>query len=182
MMHKNFAKPAPHTPPALPGQGRVLARIKSNVIVDLRGCWLWLGSLDGRGYGRVKVRGRLRKAHVAAFVEVRGEPPPDTVLDHLCRTRHCCNPEHLEPVPGVVNTRRGASLTNAKRAQTHCVRGHELVGENVYERRDRPGCRECRACKRLRRKVLAKGVAKYSKLNLGLPEDWNDYTPDRGPQ
>lgn len=160
----------------------ILARIKANVLIGPRGCWLWLKSLDDRGYGRVSVRGRIKKAHVAAFVELRGEPPAGTVLDHLCCTRHCCNPEHLEPVPGVVNTRRGASLTNAKREQTHCVRGHELAGENVYVRRDRPGCRECRTCKVLRRKVLAKGMVKCSKLALGLPEDWNDYTPDRGPQ
>lgn len=159
----------------------ILARIKANVLIDPRGCWLWLKSLDDRGYGRVSVRGRIKKAHVAAFIELRGAPPAGTVLDHTCRTRHCCNPEHLEPVPGVVNTRRGNSFTNAKREQTHCVRGHELAGDNVYVRRDR-NTRECRACKVLRRRVLAKGVAKCSKLSLGLPEDWNDYTPDRGPQ
>lgn len=46
-----------------------------------------------------------------------------------------------------------------KREQTHCVRGHELAGDNVLRRRDR-NTRECRACKVLRWRVLAKGVVR----------------------
>ncbi|GMV17943.1 MAG: hypothetical protein AMXMBFR56_61670 [Polyangiaceae bacterium] len=139
----------------------ILARIKANVLIGPRGCWLWLGTLDHRGYGRIKYRGRMARTHIVSFVAARGQPPADTVLDHVvCQTRHCCNYEHLEPVPGVVNTRRGNSFTNAKREQTHCVRGHELAGGNVILRRDRPGTRECRACKVLRRRVLAKGMVK----------------------
>ena len=34
-------------------------------------------------------------------------------IDHLCRVRHCVNPDHLEAVESKVNTRRGkrAKLT-----------------------------------------------------------------------
>ena len=130
----------------------MIERIKQTVFVAPNGCWLWLGCLDHKGYGRIKVKGRSARTHIEAFKAVRGDPPPSTVLDHKCRTRHCCNPFCLEPVTSVVNTLRGEGPTALRKRQTHCVHGHELVGDNLCVRKDRPGTRECRACKRLRRK------------------------------
>jgi hypothetical protein len=125
----------------------VISRIKEGCLITPT-CWLWLGCLDDRGYGRVKVKGRSARTHIEAFTAVRGAPPKGAVLDHLCRVRHCCNPAHLEPISPLENTRRGESPSAQRRRQTHCIRGHELAGDNVYERKDRPGMRECRACYR----------------------------------
>ena len=133
----------------------ILSRIKQNVLIDPRGCWLWLGCLDHKGYGRIKVNGRSARVHIVTFTILVGPPPPSTVLDHTCRTRHCCNPGCLEPVTAVENNRRGESPSAQRRRQTHCKYGHELVGDNVYERPDRPGMRECRTCKRQQRVKVA---------------------------
>ncbi len=40
-----------------------------------RGCWLWTGTRDGRGYGRIKIDGRPRAAHRVAWTLTRGPIP-----------------------------------------------------------------------------------------------------------
>jgi hypothetical protein len=68
-------------------------------------------------------------------------------LDHLCRVRHCVNPEHLEPVTPGENTRRSPiHISVIRAARTHCKQGHEFTPENTY--RHGPGLRwrSCRAC------------------------------------
>ena len=71
------------------------------------GCWLWLGKLNSYGYGITSRGGRGLMAHRVAYEQRVGPIPPALVLDHLCRTRACCNPQHLEPVTIGENVRRG---------------------------------------------------------------------------
>lgn len=73
------------------------------------GCWLWTGTWEtGNGYGKVSFRGRHRVVHRVVYELVTGDVLPDElVLDHRCRVRMCCNPDHLEPVTVKENTRRG---------------------------------------------------------------------------
>lgn len=52
----------------------------------------------------------------------------------------------MEPVPHVVNVRRGESEPPKNRLKTHCYRGHEFKPENT--KIDLHGWRTCRACKR----------------------------------
>jgi hypothetical protein len=74
------------------------------------GCWLWPGGLSG-GYGHVtyRVDGEKHdaKLHVLVYELLVGPAPDGLLLDHHCRNRHCCNPEHLEPVSKQVNVIRG---------------------------------------------------------------------------
>lgn len=60
-------------------------------------CWLWTGWRTN-GYGRFTTNGKNWRAHRFAFEEMRGPIPEGLQLDHLCRVRHCVNPDHLEPV------------------------------------------------------------------------------------
>tara|TARA_R110001599_G_scaffold171353_1_gene362439 strand:+ start:450812 stop:451306 length:495 start_codon:yes stop_codon:yes gene_type:complete len=46
-------------------------------------------------------------AHRARFAATGQALLPTDVLDHLCRNRACCNPEHLEIVDNAENIRRG---------------------------------------------------------------------------
>lgn len=69
------------------------------------GCWLWTGSLDQDGYGRVTINGRAgRLVHRVVYELARGTIPAGLVLMHKCERHHpgttgrrCCRPEHLEP-------------------------------------------------------------------------------------
>ena len=73
-------------------------------------CWLWQGELNRNGYGRVWVQGKRLMAHRVIYEAIIGPIPEGMVLDHLCRNRACCNPQHLEPVTVRENTHRGAAV------------------------------------------------------------------------
>jgi hypothetical protein len=57
--------------------------------------------------------GGKKGAHVLAWELVNGPVPDGFGLDHLCRVRHCVNPEHLEIASQAENVQRGqlAKLT-----------------------------------------------------------------------
>ncbi len=84
---------------------RELRRILMQITITDSDCWEWR-SLDDKGYGKVKHNGKTGGAHRYVWSLVHGDPPKDLELDHLCRNRACCNPEHLEPVTAKENIRR----------------------------------------------------------------------------
>ena len=57
-------------------------------------CWVWTGSTNGHGYGRLNVRGKWLGAHRVAFELANGKAPEQCVL-HSCDNPPCCNPAHL---------------------------------------------------------------------------------------
>ena len=67
-------------------------------------CWIWTGSVDGMGYGRIGTellgycRMRLEGAHRVSYRWLFGPIPKDLDLDHVCEVKRCVNPFHLEPV------------------------------------------------------------------------------------
>lgn len=127
-------------------------RILASVCKNDDGCWVWTGPKVRRGgYGALAVKGRTAVAHRLAYEEFVGPIPEGLQLDHLCRVTLCCNPEHLEPVTPRENSLRSESLPAINARKTHCIHGHEFNTENTYWRRDRPGCRQCKACERERR-------------------------------
>lgn len=77
-------------------------------------CWEWTGARTKDGYGQATRGGRNVKAHRHVYQALVG-PLTDGVqqLDHLCRVRHCCNPDHLEPVTPLENVRRGLPAVSA---------------------------------------------------------------------
>ena len=112
------------------------------------GCWIWSAAKSADGYGRFSFDGG-QLAHRFSFLLANGAVPGGRELDHLCRTRHCVNPAHLEAVTKLVNVRRGVSGAVAiERAKTitHCPSGHPYSGSNLLLRRN--GYRLCRECKR----------------------------------
>ncbi len=115
-------------------------------------CWLWPGADSGNGYGRISVDGKTRATHIVAYELFTGTRVPEgMVLDHKCRNRACYNPKCLKPIPGVDNTLIGEGPTALNARKTHCLRGHELVGDNLITRvRNGRTNRECRACKQMR--------------------------------
>jgi hypothetical protein len=109
-------------------------------------CWLWTGHVSKWGYGETGMRIRptasgTKLAHRISYELLVGPIPEGLHLDHLCRVRHCVNPEHLEPVTAKENTERGLHGV----LRTHCLRGHELTPDNVRNIKA-DGARRCRTC------------------------------------
>lgn len=119
--------------------------------VDTAGdCWLWLGPLQGDGYGKVPVRHSCTAVAHRFFYEHLVGPIPDGLqLDHLCRVRICVRPDHLEPVSIRENSLRSDSFAARHARQEGCKRGHPFDEANTYLRRNARGglSRVCRRCR-----------------------------------
>ena len=127
--------------------GSLSPRLQAKVDVT-DDCWLWTGTTDIGGYGRIWIPElhATQPAHRVVYEYLVGPVPTDLVLDHLCRVRHCVRPDHLEPVTQRENILRGdlPDLNKAKGAAvTHCKRGHEYTAENTYIHHGRRTCRTC---------------------------------------
>lgn len=116
------------------------------VRIDTAGpCWEWAGChVDG--YGKVSTGGRTWRIHRLVWTLLVGPVPDNLVLDHLCRNRGCCNPDHLEPVEQRQNLLRAPTVTAMWAARTHCESGHEYTPKNTRIEPD--GARRCRTCRR----------------------------------
>ena len=126
-------------------RGKPTARERLLAKVDTTGtCWLWTGFIADNGYGGFSIGYSRVSAHRASYELFVGPIPEGLVIDHLCRVRHCVNPDHLEAVTQSVNVSRGS---NFNRDKTHCPQGHEYTPENVI-RKTVDGGRSCRTCNR----------------------------------
>lgn len=135
------------------------------------GCWLWLGSIDRKGYGQIREPGgaRVRVATHVALEVYRGEKVPDgRYAMHRCDTPSCVNPDHLFVGTPLENQRD--SIAKGRKAKPPpstigrglrnvCVRGHSLSGENIYFWKSGKG-RSCKECQRIRK-------ASYKARSLG---------------
>lgn len=138
--------------------GFLLSKIRRNVIT---GCWEWVGARDSRGYGNVRVNGRVRKAHCVVYELVRESIPADLECDHLCRVPWCVNPAHLELVTHAENVQRGAARwvpAARQRAKRRCPQGHAYTKANTYVQPSTGG-RACRMCARERKRARGEGRA-----------------------
>ena len=121
---------------------------------DKSQCWPWTGTLN-QGYGQVRWRGRVRRAHLVAYELLRGSIPERKLGDHLCHTqsrncpgghncphRRCVNPWHIEFVVHAENVRRGLGPSANNARKTCCPKGHPYSGRNSQ------GGRVCAICLR----------------------------------
>lgn len=127
-------------------------RLYANTEPNDTGCWLWLGSKGRGGYCQLKWRGKSGYVHRRSYVLWHGPIPDGMVVCHACDVPNCINPDHLfagtqqqnvqdSIRKGRINLRNGAAL------RTHCPKGHEYSGVNLY-RNPNTGHRICRSCQR----------------------------------
>ena len=132
-----------------------MLRTKTPLIVRLMArverdgeCWKFTGARNAYGYGVIGVGGRgqgIALTHRVTYEHFIGPIPAGRDLDHLCRNRWCCNPNHLEAVTRQENVARGLRGRGyGPRERTHCKAGHPYAPENTYYRPD--GSRRCKTC------------------------------------
>ncbi|WP_366909289.1 HNH endonuclease signature motif containing protein [Nesterenkonia sp.] len=110
--------------------------IRRNITPGDGGCWLWTRSRSRDGYGWASYQDKTYEAHRLVYRLTHGGVPDGKVIDHLCRVRHCVNPDHLEAVTPGENLRRSELTPAGAKA---CVKGHPFEQWN--------GQRRCRTCR-----------------------------------
>ena len=137
---------AAHGRNRLPAGARFLGKIEVTET-----CWLWKAGTHSNGYGKFySPVGYL--AHQFAYAAWVGPLVRGLQIDHLCRVRHCVNPDHLEQVTPRVNTLRGETPAALNASLQTCRRGHPFDAENTYHRNGRRHCRACRSAHRASRR------------------------------
>jgi hypothetical protein len=103
-------------------------------------CWIWLGTKNQYGYGRITKNGKFLLVHRVLYEQYVG--PISKQLDHLCRNRSCVRPSHLQDATHQENCLRGRTPNILTHVERRCRRGHT----EFYSIRNGKGIR-CRICK-----------------------------------
>lgn len=123
------------------------------------GCWNWTGQMLPHGYGKFTVNYKTpdgvthwknTTAHRWAWMFFRGQIT-ERDIDHLCRNRRCVNPDHLQPVPHIVNINRRPGSGLCKKG--HHMRGHNRMPAGFSNGTARFRCRMCYESK-LKRNIV----------------------------
>lgn len=124
------------------------ARIMDRIEVDPEtACWIYQGRIHATGYGQIDIpRTETQKAHAVYTHRVmyehhKGPIPAGLEIDHLCRVRACCNPDHLEAVTHRENDLRGQAPSVISWRTNTCKRGHSLA--DAYQSKSGRVCRTC---------------------------------------
>jgi len=118
----------------------LVERILYYVVIDDNDCWLFTGRLSQLGYVAFHVGHGTVKAHRVIYEYVNGPIPPGLEIDHLCRVRHCLNPEHMEPVTHRENVLRSIPYrivtAHTRELISKARRGKATRGANYHKSRE----------------------------------------------
>jgi len=110
------------------------------------GCVEWMKSTTNQGYGRIWGNGLMLLTHRVTWELTNGPIPDGMFVCHKCDNTSCCNIEHLFLGTPKDNTTDMLAKGRRQMAFTHCPKGHEYAGANLYVA---PGSnnRKCRTCR-----------------------------------
>ena len=94
-----------------------VARFEERITRDEKGCWIWQGKVGTNGRAIFKVNARTTSVHRWAYEHYKGPIPDGLVLDHLCKTPLCVNPDHLESVTVLENNKQAYANAFVQRSQ-----------------------------------------------------------------
>lgn len=84
---------------ALPSSLPLAERLQRQAIINESGCWEWIGTKQGTGYGYFSPQPNTsRLAHRVSYEVFVGQIPDGFVVHHKCHNTMCINPDHLEPM------------------------------------------------------------------------------------
>jgi hypothetical protein len=104
-------------------------RVDKSAGVD--GCWPFMGARNNKGYGQMRVNGKMFPAHRVAFIVASGCHPGPLFVLHRCDNPPCCNPAHLFLGTAGDNIRDCAAKGRTARGESH--RASKLTKDVVGE-------------------------------------------------
>ena len=130
-------------------------------------CWLWVGSVDGSGYGQLSINGRSWRAHRLFYLLAFGVDPRGSVVMHKCDTPRCVQPGHL-----VLGTQRDNIADRHAKGRNGACRGDAapwsaLTSDQVQQLRERFAAGENRAAL-----MAAFGISKTQLYRIANRESW----------
>jgi hypothetical protein len=66
-----------------------------NNIQKTKWCWEWIATKCNYGYGRMRVKGKYKRAHRISYEMLVGPIPEGLDVLHQCDNPGCVNPDHL---------------------------------------------------------------------------------------
>lgn len=73
----------------------VLSLKYNKFVIKTEGCWDWSSAKNDAGYGYMRHRNQIIKAHRASYMIHKGEIPEGSFVLHSCDHPSCTNPDHL---------------------------------------------------------------------------------------
>lgn len=98
-----------------PDWAEVRARVRAVMTLSASGCW---EIQSAKRYSQLGARGAVWLGHRLSYRAFKGVIPTGLQLDHLCMNKRCVNPEHLEPVTPLENTRRYLAHVRQRTSQS----------------------------------------------------------------
>lgn len=131
-----------------------IAKVKRNIVVNEKGCWIWQGNRNSHGYGQTAYRGKTKILHRRFYQVIHGVKLARWVyVCHRCDERLCINPDHLWlGTPKQNSEDMIAKKRQPEQTVTHCPLGHAYDAQNTYWVKAKSGrlARNCKACQRIR--------------------------------
>lgn len=131
---------------------KAMQKLLDNRLILDNGCWLWTGSTQVGGYGKIRFGTGHWTTHRLSFYLFKPSEfsLTESVLHKIeCNNPLCFNPEHLYSGNQTNNMQdRIKNGNNPYLNKTQCVHGHEYTSENTYI--NGKGHRSCMTCRNSR--------------------------------
>lgn len=132
------------------------------------GCWIWGGSYNAGGYGKLLIRRlKIYLAHRFSYYHFIGEYDRSLCVCHTCDNRYCVNPQHLFLGTHVDNA---ADMIRKNRASN---RSGERNGRAKLNKNDALKIRQLVGSKSMKELSKEYGLTYKSIWNVVHRDTWN---------